>query len=171
MYVLEWRSVSAPTRGFLLGLFSELQSNDGNKHQNNTPVSAETVHHKSTYVTLFLSWHNESINDDKIIIFTHRSRVSPARFSFCWWSIAHDVTMTKKLWHYQVNNDIELVRYRFYLQWYSWAWRVRKHFIFAIKPFQNDVARQQYFPDNHIYTFLHTHWWWFSDFDLMINKW
>ena len=42
-----------------------LQSNEGNKHQDNTWVSAETVRHKSTYISLFLTWHNESINDDK----------------------------------------------------------------------------------------------------------
>ena len=31
----------------------------------NTQVSTKTVHHKSTYIILFLTWHNESINDDK----------------------------------------------------------------------------------------------------------
>ena len=46
------------------GLFPELQSNEGNKHQNNTQVSTETVHHMSAYI-IFLTWHNKSINDDK----------------------------------------------------------------------------------------------------------
>ena len=41
--------------------------------------------HKSTYITFFLTWHNESINDDKTTIFTHRPCVSHTRFSFCWW--------------------------------------------------------------------------------------
>ena len=92
MYVLEWRTVSALTRELFWCLFPELRSNEGNKHQNNTWVSAETVHHKSTYINLFLTWHNESINDDKndnlytyFPIFTHRPRVSLAWCSVCWW--------------------------------------------------------------------------------------
>ena len=40
-------------------------TNEGNKHQNNTRVSAETVHHESTYIILFLTRHDESTNDDK----------------------------------------------------------------------------------------------------------
>ena len=39
--------------------------NEGNKHQNNTQVSAETVRHESTYIILFHARHYESINDDK----------------------------------------------------------------------------------------------------------
>ena len=38
---------------------------EGNKHHNNTRVSAETVRHESTYVISFLTRHNESINDYK----------------------------------------------------------------------------------------------------------
>ena len=50
--------------------FSTLDStaelrNKGNNHQNNTRVSAETVRHKSAYIVLYLTPHNESINDDK----------------------------------------------------------------------------------------------------------
>ena len=56
-----------------------------NKHQNNTRVSAETVRHESTYIILFLTRQNESINDDKTTIFTHRYHVSLTQFSFCWW--------------------------------------------------------------------------------------
>ena len=37
----------------------------GNKHKNNTRVSTETVRHESTYIISFLTWHRESINDDK----------------------------------------------------------------------------------------------------------
>ena len=62
-----------------------LQSNSGNKHQNNTQVSAETFHHESTYIILFLTRHNESKNDNESDdLFTH-ARVSLARFSSCWW--------------------------------------------------------------------------------------
>ena len=50
MYVLEWQTVSALTRGVFWCLFPELRSNKGNKHQNNTCVSAETVHHESKYI-------------------------------------------------------------------------------------------------------------------------
>ena len=65
MYELEWRTVSALTRVLFWCLFPELWSNEGNKYQNNTPVSAEMVRHKSTYIILFLTRHNESINDYK----------------------------------------------------------------------------------------------------------
>ena len=85
MYVLEWRTASVLTRGLFWCLFPELRSNEGNKHQNNTRVSAETVHHESTYIISHLTRHNESITTLKTTIFTHRSRVSLARFSFCWW--------------------------------------------------------------------------------------
>ena len=40
MYVLAWRTVYALTRGLFWCLFPELRSNEGNKHQNNTRVSA-----------------------------------------------------------------------------------------------------------------------------------
>ena len=62
-----------------------LQSSEGNKYQNNTRVSAEKFRHESTYIILFLTRHNESINEYKTTSFTHRPRVSHARFSFCWW--------------------------------------------------------------------------------------
>ena len=52
---------------------------------NDTRVSAETVRRESTYIILFLTRHNGSINDDKTTIISHRPRVSLARFSFCWW--------------------------------------------------------------------------------------
>ena len=83
MYVLEWRIVSALTRGLFWCLFPELRSNEGNKYQNNTQVSAETVRHESTYIILFLTRHNKSIDEYKMTSFTHRPRVSLARFSFC----------------------------------------------------------------------------------------
>ena len=85
MYVLEWRIVSALTRGLFWCLFPELRSNEGNKYQNNTRMSTEMVRHESTYIILFLTRHNESINDYKKKSFTHRPHVSRAWFSFCWW--------------------------------------------------------------------------------------
>ena len=85
MYVLAWRTVYALTRGLFWCLFPELRSNEGNKHQNNARRSASTVRHKSTYIILFLTRHNESINDAKTRIFTHRPRVSLAHFTFSWW--------------------------------------------------------------------------------------
>ena len=65
MYVLEWQTVSALVRGLFLCLFPELRGNEGNKHKNNAQVSTETVCHQSTYIILFLTWHNASINVDK----------------------------------------------------------------------------------------------------------
>ena len=85
MYVLEWRIVSALTRGLVWCLFPELRSNEGYKHQNNTRVSAETVRHESTYIILFLTRRNESMNEYKTTCFTHRPHVSLARFLFCCW--------------------------------------------------------------------------------------
>ena len=64
MYLFEWWTVSVLTRELFLYLFPELRSNQGNKHKNNTRVSAETVRHESSYIILFLTQHNESINDD-----------------------------------------------------------------------------------------------------------
>ena len=65
MYVLEWRTGSALTRGLVWCLFPELRSNEGNKHQNNTRMSVATVHHESENIILLFSRHNCSINDDK----------------------------------------------------------------------------------------------------------
>ena len=73
------------SRGLFWCLFLELRSNEGNKYQNNTRVGTETVRHESTYIILFLTRHNKSINDDITTIFSHRPRVSLALFSFCWW--------------------------------------------------------------------------------------
>ena len=84
-YVLDWRTVSALMRGLFGYLFPELRSNGGNKHQNNTWVSAETVCHERTYIILFLTWHNESINDNKNYHLYASSHGSLARFLFCWW--------------------------------------------------------------------------------------
>ena len=65
MYALESQTVSVLTRGLFSCLFPELLRNSGNIYQNNTRVSAETVHHESTYINLSLARHNKSINDNK----------------------------------------------------------------------------------------------------------
>ena len=82
-YCMYANSFSAHERVIFGVFFPELWSNEGNKNQNNTRVSAETFRHENTYIILFLTWHNESINDDKTTIFTNCPRASLARFSFC----------------------------------------------------------------------------------------
>ena len=52
MYVLEWRTVPTLTWDLFWCLFSSLLLNSGNKHQNYPLMSAETVHHSSTYIIL-----------------------------------------------------------------------------------------------------------------------
>ena len=54
LYVLSWRTVSALTWVLFWCLFSSLLHYSGNKHQNNTLVSAETVRYSSTYIILYL---------------------------------------------------------------------------------------------------------------------
>ena len=108
MYVLEWQTVYALTRGLFWCLFPELRSNEGNKHQNNTRVSALTVCHESTYI-LFLTRHNEPINDDK-----NEDLHTPSPWLTCSvhvllmtsQSSADDVTMTSQLWRNHVESDI-----------------------------------------------------------------
>ena len=51
--------------GYFWWLSPELRSNEANIHQNNTPLSAETVRHESTYIISFLTGQNETTNDDK----------------------------------------------------------------------------------------------------------
>ena len=105
MYVLEWRTVTALMRGLFWCLF---QSNERNKYQNNTWVGAELVCHESTYIILFLTGHNESINEDRN---DDLNTSSPCltRFIFVLLmmpqSIADDVTMTEQLWRDHVNYD------------------------------------------------------------------
>ena len=108
MYVLEWRTVSALTRWLFLCLFPELWSNEGNKHKNNTRVSAETVHHKSTYIILYLTRHSESVNDVKNDINTSSPCLIRLVFVLPMMSqsIADDVTITRQLWCHHMNNDI-----------------------------------------------------------------
>ena len=65
MYVPEWRTVSALPRGLFWCLFHELRGNEGNEYQNDTRVNTETIRYESTYIILFLTDHDEPINDDK----------------------------------------------------------------------------------------------------------
>ena len=109
VHVLEWWTVSALTRGLFWCLFPELRSNEGNKHQNNTRVSTETVRHESTYIILFLTRHNDDKNNDKSVdlhtstqYFTRKVYVLLMTSQ----SIADDVTITTQLWRDHVNNDI-----------------------------------------------------------------
>ena len=86
MYVLEWRTVSAPMRGFIWFLFPELIRNSGNKHQHITLEWAQKQFITRGH-TLFYFLHD--ITNPKMtmktMIFTHRPRVLLARFTFCWW--------------------------------------------------------------------------------------
>ena len=96
-------------RGLFLYLFPELRSNEGNKHKNNTRVSAETVCHESTYIILFLTRHNESINDDKNDdIYTSSLCLTHSVFVLLMTSQSIDdgVTITRQLWRAHVNSDI-----------------------------------------------------------------
>ena len=109
MYVLAWRTVYALTRGLFWCLFPELRSNEGNKHQNNARVSAYTVRHKSTYIILFLTRHNESKNYAKN---KGLQTSSPCLIRLLYTllmmsqSIGDDVTMTRPLWREHVTSDI-----------------------------------------------------------------
>ena len=122
MYVLEWRIVSALLRGLFLCLLSQLRSNKGNKHKNNTRVSVETVHHESIYAILFLTRHNESINYDKIDDLNTSSpclTLSIFVLLMTSQSIADYVSITRQLWRDHVNSDIYLVRFHRYSRRYS----------------------------------------------------
>ena len=54
VYVLSWRTVSVLTRVLFWYLFPALRRNSWNKHQNNPLVRAETIHHSSTYIILYI---------------------------------------------------------------------------------------------------------------------
>ena len=84
MYGLKWQIVYAPMRGLFWCLFPELQSNEGNKYQNNPWVSTWTGH-ECTYITLFLRQHTNPLMMMKTTILTHRFHFSLALFGFCWW--------------------------------------------------------------------------------------
>ena len=115
IYVLEWRTVSALKRGLFWCLFPKLWSNEGNKHLNNTRVSARKVH-ESTYIILFLTWHNRSTNDNENN--DHQTSTlcltcSVYNLMMMSQSNADDDTVTRQLWHNHVNCDIYFIRYWF----------------------------------------------------------
>ena len=61
--------------------FPELRSNEDNKHQDNARASSETVRHaECTYIILFLTRHNETINGDKIRRTSRIDSVSPSLY-------------------------------------------------------------------------------------------
>ena len=108
MYVLEWRTVSALTRGLFWCLFPELRSNEGNKHENKTRASAETVRREVTYIILFLTRHNESINDyENDVLYTLSPCLTRSVFVLLMTSqsIVDDVTMTRQSWRRHLNRD------------------------------------------------------------------
>ena len=53
------------TRVLYWYLLSELRSNEGNRHKHSSRVSVETVLHEGTYIILFLTRYNESMNDEE----------------------------------------------------------------------------------------------------------
>ena len=74
-----------------------------------TLLYVETVRHESTYVILFLTRYNESINDDKHDeLYTSTPCLTRSVFVLLMTSqsTADDVTMTRQLWCDHVNNDI-----------------------------------------------------------------
>ena len=73
------------TDGIVLVLFPELRSKEGNRHQNNTRASAETIRHESTYIILLHTQHNVSINDDNSDDLCTSSPCLTHSNSFCWW--------------------------------------------------------------------------------------
>ena len=109
VYVLEWQTIYMLTRGLFWCLFPELRSNEGDKHRNNTRVSAQTVCHKTTYIILFLTRHNKPINDDK-----NDNLHTPSPWLTCSvyvllmtsQSSADDVKMTRQLWWDHTKSDI-----------------------------------------------------------------
>ena len=62
--------------------FPKLGSIKGIKHQNRTRLSTQTVPHEREYITLFLTLHDEAINDDKKKILIHQLRVSLTLYTF-----------------------------------------------------------------------------------------
>ena len=88
-------------------LFPELQSNKRNEYQNNTRVITEKGCHESTYIIVFLTWHTESINDDKNDDFYTSSPClirSGLVLLMTSQLIADYITMTRQLWRGHVNN-------------------------------------------------------------------
>ena len=88
----------------------ESRSNEGNKHQNNTWVSAWTVRHESTYIILLLTRHNEpiKIHDKEGDLNTPSPCLNHSIYILLMTaqSIANDVTKIRQLWNERVISDI-----------------------------------------------------------------
>ena len=72
-------------------------------------IFAETVHHETTYIILFLTWHSESTNDDKNdILNTSFSCLTHYIFLLLMTSqlITDDFTIMRQLLRDHVNSDI-----------------------------------------------------------------
>ena len=88
-----------------------------------TRVSTETVHHESTYVILFLTRHNDYINDDKNDdLYTPSPCLTRSVFVLLMTSqsIAYDVTMTRHLRRDHVNSSQVLKCFFFNRNTYIW---------------------------------------------------
>ena len=118
MYVLQWRTVSALTRMLFWCLFPGLQSNSGNKHQNNTRVHKQFATRVHT-----LSYFLHDIRNYKWRINLWSPHIDPVSHSpglhsaddvaiDCWWSHNGQTIVTIVTY---------LVRYRFYSRLYSWV--------------------------------------------------
>ena len=95
--------------GWFLCLFPNSRSNEGNKQKNNTRVVAETVLVESTYIILFLTRNNVSIDDDQnddLYISSPCLTRSVFVLLMTSQSIADDATITRQFWRDHVNNDI-----------------------------------------------------------------
>ena len=93
----------------ILVFISRVAKQRGNEYQKKTRVSPETVRQNSTYIILFLTRHNESINDYKNDeLYTSSPCLTRLVFVLLMTSqsIADDVTMARQLWCDHVNNDI-----------------------------------------------------------------
>ena len=102
----------------ILLFISGVAQQRGNKQHNNTRASAQTVHHESTHIILFLTRHNDLINDDKRRSSNIDLSHSPSLHA------ADDVT-TDCRWRRNDQTIVALsreywfVRYRFYSRRYS----------------------------------------------------
>ena len=77
--------------------------------KNNTRVGTETVRHESAYIILFLTWYNDSINDNKNDdLYPSSPCLTRSVFVrlMTSQSIADDVKITRQLWCDLVNSDI-----------------------------------------------------------------
>ena len=62
LYVLEWRTVSALTRGLFGVYIPSCEARREINTKNNARASTETIRYEKTYIIQFLARHNESIN-------------------------------------------------------------------------------------------------------------